>query len=117
MEPVKKIHGRVYGGPKWTVSPVYEGMLIGEHSRGNDLTIVMNEDGSSTVVVTSFSDAANGDLAINGAANNWSANADIQTASTQLSAALTTLRGQAQSLSSNLSTVQIRQEPHGRKSG
>jgi isocitrate/isopropylmalate dehydrogenase len=23
----RKIHGRVYGGPKWTVSPVYEGML------------------------------------------------------------------------------------------
>jgi isocitrate/isopropylmalate dehydrogenase len=23
----KKIEGRVYGGPKWTVSPVYEGML------------------------------------------------------------------------------------------
>jgi isocitrate dehydrogenase (NAD+) len=23
----KKIRGRVYGGPKWTVSPVYEGML------------------------------------------------------------------------------------------
>jgi isocitrate/isopropylmalate dehydrogenase len=23
----KKINGRVYGGPKWTVSPVYEGML------------------------------------------------------------------------------------------
>jgi isocitrate/isopropylmalate dehydrogenase len=23
----KKIHGRVYGGPKWTVSPIYEGML------------------------------------------------------------------------------------------
>lgn len=23
----KKIHGRVYGGPKWTVSPVYEGMM------------------------------------------------------------------------------------------
>jgi 3-isopropylmalate dehydrogenase len=22
-----KVHGRVYGGPKWTVSPVYEGML------------------------------------------------------------------------------------------
>ena len=22
-----KIHGRVYGGPKWTVSPVYEGLL------------------------------------------------------------------------------------------
>ena len=23
----ERIHGRVYGGPKWTVSPVYEGML------------------------------------------------------------------------------------------
>ena len=23
----QRIHGRVYGGPKWTVSPVYEGML------------------------------------------------------------------------------------------
>jgi isocitrate dehydrogenase (NAD+) len=23
----RRIHGRVYGGPKWTVSPVYEGML------------------------------------------------------------------------------------------
>jgi isocitrate/isopropylmalate dehydrogenase len=23
----RKIHGHVYGGPKWTVSPVYEGML------------------------------------------------------------------------------------------
>jgi isocitrate dehydrogenase (NAD+) len=23
----RKLHGRVYGGPKWTVSPVYEGML------------------------------------------------------------------------------------------
>ena len=22
-----RFHGRVYGGPKWTVSPVYEGML------------------------------------------------------------------------------------------
>jgi isocitrate dehydrogenase (NAD+) len=23
----ERIHGRVYGGPKWTVSPIYEGML------------------------------------------------------------------------------------------
>ena len=70
----------------------------------------MNEDGSSTVVVTSFNDTANGDIAVNGSANNWAANTDIQVASTQLTAALTTLRSQAQSLSSNLSTVQIRQE-------
>ena len=65
---------------------------------GNDLTIVMNEDGSSTVVVTSFSDAANGDLGINTSANNWADSAAIQAAGTQLSAALTTLRSQAQSL-------------------
>ena len=57
---------------------------------GNDLTIVMNEDGSSTVVVTSFSDAANGDLGVNASANNWADSAAIQAAGTQLSAALTT---------------------------
>ena len=53
---------------------------------GNDLTIVMNEDGSSSVVVTSFNDAANGDLGINAATNNWADSAAIQAAITQLSA-------------------------------
>ena len=77
---------------------------------GNDLTIIMNEDGSSSVVVTSFNDTAAADIAVNTSANNWAGTADIQAAGTQLSAALTTLRSQAQSLSSNLSTVQIRQE-------
>src|SRR5215208_8364033 len=32
----KKIHGRVYGGPKWTVSPTYEGMLKEELDRASD---------------------------------------------------------------------------------
>jgi isocitrate/isopropylmalate dehydrogenase len=32
----KKIHGRVYGGPKWTVSPVYEGMLKEELDEGSE---------------------------------------------------------------------------------
>jgi flagellin-like hook-associated protein FlgL len=77
---------------------------------GNDLTIVMNEDGSSSVVVTSVDDTTANDLAVNTAANNWATGTDIQAASTQLTAALATLRAQAQSLSSNLSTVQIRQE-------
>jgi flagellin len=77
---------------------------------GNDLTITMNEDGSSTVVVTSFNDTTAGDLAVNTAANNWATGTDIAAAGTQLSAALTTLRSQAQSLSSNLATVQIRQD-------
>jgi flagellin-like hook-associated protein FlgL len=77
---------------------------------GNDLTIVMNEDGTSKVVVGSVNDTTAGDLAINAAANNWGSNADISAAGTQLTTALTTLRSQAQALSSNLSTVQIRQD-------
>jgi flagellin-like hook-associated protein FlgL len=77
---------------------------------GNNLTITMNEDGTSTVVVSSFNDTSAGDLAINSAANNWATGTDISTASGQLSTALTTLRSQAQALSSNLSTVQIRQD-------
>jgi isocitrate dehydrogenase (NAD+) len=31
-----RIHGRVYGGPKWTVSPVYEGMLKEEMDEASD---------------------------------------------------------------------------------
>jgi flagellin-like hook-associated protein FlgL len=77
---------------------------------GNDLTITMNEDGTSSVVVGSVNDTTSADLAINSAANNWAAGADIAAASAQLSTALTTLRSQAQALSSNLSTVQIRQD-------
>jgi isocitrate dehydrogenase (NAD+) len=32
----ERIHGRVYGGPKWTVSPVYEGMLKEEMDAASD---------------------------------------------------------------------------------
>jgi isocitrate dehydrogenase (NAD+) len=31
-----KIHGRVYGGPKWTVSPVYEGLLKEELDQASE---------------------------------------------------------------------------------
>lgn len=77
---------------------------------GNDLTITMNEDATSQVVVSSFNDTTAADLAINTSANSWNGNADIQAAADQLKVTLTTLRSQAQSLSSNLSTVQIRQD-------
>lgn len=77
---------------------------------GNDLTIVMNEDATSSVLVDSYNDTTAGDLAINAAVNNWSTGGDIAAASAQLSTALTTLRSQAQALSSNLATVQIRQD-------
>jgi flagellin-like hook-associated protein FlgL len=77
---------------------------------GNDLTITMNADATSNVVVASFNDTTAGDLAIAGSTGSWATTADINAASTNLKAALTTLRSQAQSLSSNLSTVQIRQD-------
>jgi isocitrate dehydrogenase (NAD+) len=32
----QRIHGRVYGGPKWTVSPVYEGMLKEEMDEASE---------------------------------------------------------------------------------
>ena len=77
---------------------------------GNDLTITMNPDATSNVVVASVNDSTAGDLAISGSQNNWAGTTDITAASDNLKTALTTLRSQAQSLSSNLSTVQIRQD-------
>ena len=77
---------------------------------GNDLTITMNPDATSNVVVSAFNDTTAGDLAISASQNAWAGTADIQAASDNLKTALTTLRSQAQSLSSNLSTVQIRQD-------
>jgi len=76
---------------------------------GNDLTITMNADGTSSVVVGSFTDSTAGDLAIAGSTGSWATTVDITAAGDNLKTALTTLRSQAQSLSSNLSTVQIRQ--------
>ena len=68
---------------------------------GNDLTITMNADGTSNVVVTAFNDTTAGDLGIAASTGSWATTADISAASTNLKAALTTLRSQAQSLSSN----------------
>ncbi|HZT24678.1 MAG TPA: hypothetical protein VFA57_03135 [Pseudolabrys sp.] len=77
---------------------------------GNDLTITLNETGQSTVTITAVNDTTGGDLAIANAANNWAGTADISTAATDLTTALVTLRTQSQALSSNLQTVQIRQD-------
>jgi len=76
---------------------------------GNNLTVVLNESGTSSVTVTGVTDTAAG-LSVAASANAWAANADITAAQTDLTAALATLRSQAQSLGSNLSTVQIRQD-------
>ena len=77
---------------------------------GDNLTVTMNETATSTVTVSGVADTSNGALSISASANNWGGASDITAASTALTAALTTLRSQSQTLGSSLSTVQIRQD-------
>ena len=77
---------------------------------GSDLTITLNEDGSSKVIVSGVDDSSAGALAIGAATNAWVNPADMTQAANDLTASLTTLRSQAQALSSNLQTVQVRQD-------
>lgn len=85
---------------------------------GDNLTVVLNEksgtnQSSVTVSGVNYTDAtsnASSGLSIANAAGNWSTNANINTASSDLTAALTTLRSESQALGSNLSTVQVRQD-------
>ena len=76
---------------------------------GNNLTVTLNETGTSTITVTGVTFTSAG-IGINASANAWVADADITAGATDLTAALITLRSQAQAFSTNLSTVQIRQE-------
>ena len=79
---------------------------------GNTMTVTLNESGSSTTTVTgvNYTNANASPLSIANAANNWAGASDITAASTALSAALTSLQAESQTLSSGLSTVQIRQD-------
>ena len=79
---------------------------------GNNLTITLNETGSSSVAVTAvdYTNGTAGPLSLNAAANSWGSSTNITAASTDLSAALTTLQSESQTLSASLSTVQIRQD-------
>jgi flagellin len=88
----------------------FNGINLLDSTSSSDLTVTLNETGTSSVTVAAVDFSSAGDLAVNNAVNNWGALADITAASTDLTAALTTLRSQAQSFGSNLSTVQIRQE-------
>jgi len=82
---------------------------------GNDLTVTFNEDGTATTTITSV-DYTNQTTPLSiGQAANWSAangagDTNIDTAAADLTAALTTLRAESQTLGANLSTVQIRQD-------
>src|SRR5262245_8325243 len=88
----------------------FNGINLLNSGSSTDLTVTLNETGSSSVTIAAVDFSSAGDLAINNAVNNWGGAADITAASGELTNALTTLRSQAQSFGSNLSTVQIRQE-------
>jgi flagellin-like hook-associated protein FlgL len=79
---------------------------------GNTLTVTFNETNTASVSVSGvdYTNANASPLNISNAANNWVGTTDISAASTQLTAALTSLRGESQTLSASLSTVQIRQD-------
>jgi flagellin len=87
----------------------FNGINLLDKNNSTDLTVMLNERGTSSVTIAAIDFSSNG-LAINNAANNWGGTADITAASTDLTNALTTLRSQAQAFGSNLSTVQIRQD-------
>jgi flagellin len=78
---------------------------------GNDLTVTLNETATSTATISSvdYTDASsNTGLNIAASVGNWAASSDITNAGSSLTAALTTLRSESQTLGSSLSTVQIR---------
>jgi flagellin-like hook-associated protein FlgL len=79
---------------------------------GNTLNVTMDETGAASVSVTgvNYTNANNAPLSLANATNNWVGASDITAASTALSNALTALQGKSQTLSSSLSTVQIRQD-------
>jgi flagellin len=88
----------------------FNGINLLDSSHSANLTVTLNESGSSSVTVNAVDFTSSGGLAVNNAANNWGGTSDIAAASTELTAALTTLRSQSQAFGSNLSTVQIRQD-------
>jgi flagellin len=84
---------------------------------GDNLTVNFNEDATSSTSITGV-DYTNANASPLGIANsvNWNAantaagDASIDAAVADLTAALTTLRSESQTLGANLSTVQIRQD-------
>lgn len=81
---------------------------------GGSQTVVFNEDGSDTLAITGvdydIDDAATGTTALPLAEANFATAADIQTAITELDDAINTLRAQARTFGTNLTTLQTREE-------
>jgi flagellin len=74
------------------------------------LTINFNEDATSSLTVSGFDASANTGLSIADAANAWAGNGDITAAIADLDTARSTLRTEAKNLSSDLSTITIRED-------
>lgn len=74
----------------------------------NSLTVVFNENGSSSVDISGFTATSTG-LSVNTAAGSWATDANIDTAVGELNTALSTLRSETAKLSSNLSVITIRE--------
>jgi len=72
------------------------------------LEVKFDEDGTSKLTITGFNAAASDGLGIADAASNWASATNINTAITALDSALTTLRTQAKTLSSNLNIITTR---------
>jgi flagellin-like hook-associated protein FlgL len=75
----------------------------------DDLTINFNEDATSSLTVSGF-DASSSGLTIADAAGSWATDANITAAIADLDDARSTLRTEAKNLSSDLSTVTIRED-------
>ena len=76
---------------------------------GENLTVTFNADGTSTIALTGFNGTTGG-LGVNAAVGAWAADADINTAITELDAAKDTLRTESKELSNNLSVITTRQD-------
>jgi len=77
---------------------------------GDDLDVVFNEDGSSSLTITGADLTTGGDVDIAAAVGSWALDASIQTSLDEISLALSTLRTQSKAFGSSLSTVQARQD-------
>ena len=73
------------------------------------MSVFFDVDTSSSLSLTGFNGTSGG-LGIVAAAGAWAANADINTAITNLDTARTTLRTEAKELSNNLSVITVRQD-------
>jgi len=79
--------------------------------QADTLQVNFNEDSTNYLTITGFSaDTSASGLNVAGAAGNWAADANINTAVTALDTASTTLRTQSKTLSSNLAVVNTRLE-------